>query len=312
MTTPHLSRRQVLLAKIESTYGTDPVPTGAANAILVTNLTAKPLSPTVVKRNLVKGYLGASEQLLADVHSQISFDVEVAGSGTAGTAPAFGPLLRACGLSETIVNGVSVTYKPISASFESLTLYYYADGILHKMLGCRGTVQFDFTVKKIPVMKFTFTALYSAPADATNATPTYTGFKSPKVVSDQNTTGFTFNGYAGHMASLTLDLKNAVMYRTLVGVEYVQITDRDAGGTCEFEMPSIADVDLYTAALTENLSTLGLVHGTVAGNICTIASTQLDLVDPAIKDDNGVMMLTFPYGLVPSTAGNDEFSIAFT
>lgn len=312
MSTPHLTRKQIVTAKIESVYGVDPVPTGSANAILISNLSAKPLAPTMVKRDLIKGYLGASEQLAADVHSQISFDVELAGSGSAGTAPSFGPLLRACGLSETVVASTSVTYQPISAAFESLTIYYFVDGILHKMKGCRGTVQFDWTVKKIPVMKFTFTGLYNAPTDTTNATPTYTGFKVPKVVSDQNTTGFTFNGYNGHMSSLTIDLKNNVMYRTLVGVEYVQITDREAGGTCEFEMPSIADVDLYTATLADALSSLALVHGTVAGNIITLASSGLDLADPTAKDDGGVQMISFPFSLVPTTAGNDEFTIAFT
>lgn len=312
MTTPHLTRKQLVIAKIESVYGTDPTPTGAANAMLVSNLDAKPLAPTMVKRDVIKGHLGSSESLAADVHSEISFEVEIAGSGTAGTAPKFGPLLRACGLSETIVASTSVTYAPISAAFESLTIYYYADGILHKYKGCRGTVSFDFSVKKIPTMKFTFTGLYTPPTDTTNATPDFSGFLTPKIVSDQNTTSFTFNGYSGHMSSLTMDVKNSVMYRTLVGVEYVQITDRQSGGTCEFELPSIADVDLYTATLNDALSTLNLVHGTVAGNITTLASAGLDLSDPSTKDDSGVILMSFPYSLVPTSAGNDEFSLAFT
>ena len=43
---------------------------------------------------------------------EVTFEVEMAGSGTAGTAPAFGPLLKACGNSETIVTDTSVTYAP--------------------------------------------------------------------------------------------------------------------------------------------------------------------------------------------------------
>ena len=311
MTTPHLVKKQLILAKIETSYGVDPTPTGAANAILMQNLSVKPISPTIVKRNVLKGFLGAQPQMLADVHSEISFEVEIAGSGTAGTAPAYGPLLRACALSETISAGSSVTYAPVSSAFESVTIYYFADGVLHKMRGCLGTVQFDFTAKKVPVAKFTMTGLYNTPTDTANPTAVYTGFKIPKVVSNANTTGFNFNGYAGHMMSLTLDLKNSVQYRTLVGVEYVQITDHDCGGACEFEMPSIADANLYDQAISQTVSTLALQHGTTAGNICTISSSKLIIVEPTLKEDNDVLMLSFTYGLVPDAAGNDV-SIIFT
>jgi hypothetical protein len=39
---PLLTRKRLIVAKIESTYGTDPTPTGA-NAILVRNLEITPL-----------------------------------------------------------------------------------------------------------------------------------------------------------------------------------------------------------------------------------------------------------------------------
>ena len=93
---PLLTRKRLIVAKIESTYGTDPTPTGA-NAILVRNLEITPLEAETVNRDLVRPYLGASDQLLAQTRVSMTFEVEMAGSGTAGTAPAYGPLLKACG-----------------------------------------------------------------------------------------------------------------------------------------------------------------------------------------------------------------------
>jgi len=118
---PLLSRKRLILAKTETTYGTDPTPTGATNAILVRNLEITPLQADTVTRDLIRPYLGNSDQLLAQTRVEVTFEVELAGSGAAGTAPAYGAVLKACGLSETVVATTSVTYAPVSSSFSSVT-----------------------------------------------------------------------------------------------------------------------------------------------------------------------------------------------
>ncbi len=95
-------RIQSLLAKVEVTYGTDPTPTGAANAILLKGKpTLTPMEAVNVKREVVRPFFGNAESLPSSIYGKLDFEVEMAGSGTAGIAPAWGPLLRACGLSET-------------------------------------------------------------------------------------------------------------------------------------------------------------------------------------------------------------------
>ncbi|HYD79843.1 MAG TPA: hypothetical protein VEC06_08540 [Paucimonas sp.] len=100
---PLRTRKRSILSKIEAIYGTDPTPTGSANAIRVMNLDINPLKSELVPRESIKPYFGNDEQVLAACYCEVSFEVEVAGSGTAGTAPAVGPLLRACAMSETIL-----------------------------------------------------------------------------------------------------------------------------------------------------------------------------------------------------------------
>ena len=304
-----LSRKRTILAKTEITYGVDPTPTGTANAILVRNLSITPLNSENVSRDLVRPYLGASEQLIASKYVGCEFEVEMAGSGTAGTAPAYGPLLLACGFAETVVAVTSVTYAPVSASFKSATIYYNVDGVLHKITGARGNVELMINASQIPVYKFTFTGLYNAPTDTAAPSVTYTSFQTPLAANSTNTTGFSLFSYSAALESLSLNMGNAVTYRSLVGAEDVLMTDRQVSGSVVFEAPNIAQKDFFSIALASALGALDITHGTTAGNKVQVVSSRVDISNPSYSDSNGIQMLNIPLTLVPSTAGNDEISI---
>lgn len=304
-----LTRKRTILAKAETTYGTDATPTGAANAILVRNLSITPLNAELVSRDLVRPYLGASEQLIASSYVSVEFEVEMAGSGTAGTAPGYDALLKACGMASTVAAGVSVTYAPVSSSFSSVTIYYNVDGVLHKVTGARGNVELDIQVGQIPVFRFSFTGLYNAPTDTAAPAVTYTTFQTPLAANSDNTSAFSFYSYSGALQSLNVNLNNAVTYRSLIGAEDVLMTDRQVGGTAVFEAPTIAQKDFFSLALGTTLGSLDITHGTTAGNRVQITSTRAKVNNPTYQDLNGIHMLQAPFNLVPSTAGNDEFSI---
>ncbi|TIU35994.1 MAG: hypothetical protein E5W28_09325, partial [Mesorhizobium sp.] len=151
---PRFYRKLAVLAKIETVYGTDPTPTGAANAIQMTNATVNPLEGEQVSRDLMLPYLGMQGVILTGTYVKIDGEVEIAGAGAAGDAPAYGPLLRACGLAETITVGTDVQYDPVSSGFEAVTLYFNHDGVNHIALGSRGNVSFSLVPKQIPHYKF--------------------------------------------------------------------------------------------------------------------------------------------------------------
>lgn len=93
-----------LLAKIESTYGQDSSPTGAANAVLLRgNPTLTPLDMTQDARNIILPYFGNQGVMPSAAFGKLDYEIELAGSGTAGVAPAYGPILRACALGETLL-----------------------------------------------------------------------------------------------------------------------------------------------------------------------------------------------------------------
>lgn len=131
---PLNQRKRGILAKIESSYGVDPVPTGGANAILIRNLTVTPQDADLADRNLVRPYFGRSPQLPAAIRAMAEFEVEIAGAGTAGVAPGYGPLLRACGFMET-VNAAAITGSATGGGTNTVTLAAGASSVDDAYLG---------------------------------------------------------------------------------------------------------------------------------------------------------------------------------
>ncbi len=310
---PLLSRKRLILAKSEATYGTDPTPTGASNAILVRNLEITPLQAETVSRDLIRPYLGVSDQLLAQTRVEVTFEVELAGSGAAGTAPAYGPVLKACGLSETVVATTSVTYAPVSSSFSSCTIYFHNDGIRHKVTGCRGTWSLSAEVGAIPFITFTMTGIYNAPSDETLPSPTYANQAAPLIFKNGNTSNFSIFSYSGCLQSLNFDLANETVYRELVGcTKEVLITNRAPNGTVVIEAPTIASKDFFTIANGSSTGSISFQHGATAGNIVTFTTAQSDIGSPTYSDQDGIQMLNLPYLAIPTSTGNDELSLAYT
>ena len=307
-----LTRKRVILIEAESSYGTDPTPT-ATDVVLVRDLSITPQSSDVVNRDVVRPFLGASEQLLANTSVEVSFSVELAGSGTVATPPRYGAALKACGLSETVASGTSVTYAPVSSSFSSITIHYNTDGVRHKVTGARGTVVLNASVGEIPSLDFTFTGIYNAPDDSALPSVTYGNQATPLVFKNGNTTSFQLLSFSAALMSLSMDLGNSTVYRELVGgTKEVIITDRAASGSVSIEAVALSSKDYFAAALTDSsLGNLTITHGTAAGNIVSLSSTKVDIGDVAYGEADGIQMLEIPYTLVPSASGN-ELSLVFT
>lgn len=300
------ARKAILLAKVESTYGTDSVPTGAANAILTSNLSISPIEGGTEQRNLDLPYFGGELAIHVGVHVKCEFDVELASSGTAGTAPAWGPLVISCGTAETVTALTKVEYKPISTDPAGLSMYLHFDGQKHAIVGARGTFTLNFETKKIPHLHFTFTGLWVDPAATSDPTPTLTGFKAPLPVSDTNTPTFSIHSTTPNLTSLQFDCGNTVVHRDVVGSESVIISDRVSKGKCTIEAPALGTKNWFTAAKANSTGTIQLIHGTAAGYIVQLDGPVVQAMNPKYGNQDGVRMLDLDLSFTPS-AGNDEF-----
>ena len=309
---PKKTRLRALLAKDEASYGTDPTASGANNAILCTELSIEPIQSDEVSRDLIRSYLGNYDTLLANTRAQVTITVEMSGSTSKGTAPQIAPLLTSCGLSETTSSGVSVTYAPVSSGFDSCTIVYNADGIQHKLTGCRGTFSLNCEVGSIPTITFVMTGLYNAPTDAAMPTCTFQKQADPLVFKQGNTSNFQFQSYSAALNSFKFDMNNEIVYRELVGgTKEVILNNRAPAGTVQIENISLSTKNYFTAA-TSNLSGNNtFIHGTADGNKVTINMPKANITAPAYSSVDDIDMLDLAYTAVPNT-GNDEVSLVFS
>ncbi|MET4199064.1 hypothetical protein ABIA95_003064 [Bradyrhizobium sp. LA8.1] len=309
---PIFWRQMVLLAKIETGYATDPTLAGTANAILAKNVSIRPMEGSDVSRDLVQPNFGNQPSIPADLHTVIEFDTELAGSGTAGTAPAWGPLLRGCGYAEVLSAGVSATYSPITLSIESLYVKFWMGATLHAIKGARGTAKLTLDAQGIPMIHWAFTGLWVAPSEVAAAVPTLTSFKKPLIVNKANTPTFTVNSVALVMRNFSLDLANQVEPRMLVPSESVLITDHKEQIDFTCEAVPVSTLDVYGLANSQATVAVSLVHGVTAGNIVTIAAPTAEFKRPTgYQQNQGIAEWPLSMLCLPN-AGNDQVSITLT
>lgn len=303
------SDKVAILFKIETVEGTDPVPTGGANAILARNVTFDPNPSTLLARPLVKPTHGQSARPIAGRHATVSFDVELAGSGTVAVAPAWGPVARACGFAETIIPTTGpVEYDPVSSGYESAGIYFNMDGVNHAMLMCRGSAAIVVEPNEVPMLRCTMTGLNVNPAAAALPTSDFAAFQTPLPAGNDNTPTFTLHGYAAILRSLTIDMAQRVVFRDLVNAERVDITGREPTGSLTIEAPPIGTQDFYAVERAETLAALQLVHGTVANNIVTVDAPAVQIHNPRYEEADGIAYMPMDLNVAENT-GDDEVKI---
>jgi len=296
-------KKKIILAKIETTYGTDAVPTGAANAILALNVNITPLEAVTEERELV-GF-GANEKIHVGATVLVEFDVELAGSGVVDTPAAYGPLIRACAMSETVNAATSVAYDQVSANEEAVTAYFHLHGQKHAILGVRGSWGIRVTSPGQAFIHFKLVGLWADPASVVDPTPDYTAFKKPVAVNNANTT-FSLHGYAARLVELTLDQNNETPYRNLVGVEEIAVADRAWSGSVTIEAPALSAKNFFTTVKNDTIAALQLVHGKTAGNIIQIDAARAQLDSPQYGDADGLTTLQMGITLLPSAPFADD------
>ncbi len=157
-----------LLAKEESTYGTDPTPTVVADGVR----SVEPLHGLIQTRHIWENELrddatGSLFNSLAGAAkagrvATITLPWRVRGVGSAyadtrAGKPEAGPLITSCGTAETVdTTGGSekVEYTPSSAAHTSCTIWAYSASKLYKVSGCRGTFTWPLDVGQPNIWRF--------------------------------------------------------------------------------------------------------------------------------------------------------------
>jgi hypothetical protein len=311
-------RNRSVLAALESTNGTLATMV-AADAILLKDVQVT-LPSDGDPRNLIRGFMGGSEELDGSRRMELTFTVECASSGTLGTAPWWGKLLRACGFAEVVTASTRVDYTPLSTAFESLSFSFANDGVKYTGRFGRGSAKFNFTPYKAPTIEFKFWAIDATGTAAANPAPTYSTMIRPQVVSDGNLTslkqggsyaaGVVTGGTALAWDAFSVDLNNSLEHVLLVGgAEAIDISDRSIKGATSVFLDAANEVTWRSDRLANTLNSFSLQHGATGTNKIILhgPSVQKTNVQPAAGASR--LMTTADLMFLPTGTGNNDLTL---
>lgn len=330
------TKKGLLLAKLETTYGVDAAPVATANVIAVRRgeVTYNPEFDDE-DRDILDG--GISRVVGDNVLPRVSlaFTTEIRGNRTNGAAPDISAgsasyaleidaLLQACDLNPTYTAESSggardgyVSYKPTVPTDEgkSVTLWFYTEKKIHKIVGAKGSVSANLKAGRYGVLNWNFQGLYVAPVDGSiPGTITWLDTKPPLFVNS----GTTLDAWSGAVFDeLTFDLGNDIQRRddaqATSGVRGFMIADRNSRGTMNPESVAEATHPVWADLAAGKLKTLIGKIGSQSGNrldaTLTLKQTKVAYED---KSGNRIAKLDFSVrrsGL--STALGNELLLKF-
>lgn len=324
------TKKGLLLAKIESTYGTDPTPTASSNTIATL---AGEVNWTPNFERLSRMMLDGSVSKVTGYNAQpsvgLNFTVELRGnytdgstdsditSGASAQAVEIDCLLKACDLTPTYTaetsNGARdgyVTYKPTVPDNEgsSVTFYFYTAGKLHKVTGAKGSVRGVFEAGKIARLEFTFQGLWTTPTDASiPGSITWLATKPPLFRSATATVG----SWSPVFRSLTFDLQNNIVRRDdanhATGVRGFVITDRNPRVTIDPETVLEATHPIFGDLYASTSRTISALLGSTGGNKVQLTCVG-ESVSAAYGDANQVRTNQIEYELCRAALGDTPYS----
>lgn len=305
-----LVRREAILFELESTYR-DSTTADASDAVFVFDANWSNEAKTL-QRQGPSDTLASFQTVYGGRTATVSFKVELKGSGAAGTAPEFSKLLQACGMSETVSAGVSVTYAPDTTAIPSGVLYYYQDGKLKIMRGVRGNAKFVLQAREYGMIEFTMTGHPIAETDTAIVNPTYSAIIPPQVVGGAVAIGGTSIEVTKVEIDLTNEIAKPMSINEANGVGEIRIASRDVSGSIDPESELVATI-AFESDWTSNAArsfTTGAI-GATAGNIYTITGSKLYYKDIQEGEREGIRTQEIQVGFA-ETSGDDEISLVFT
>jgi len=312
------TRNTVIQAQITAT---PVIPTFVAtDAILMTEMPDHEITREYVDRALLRGYMGGSDQLVKARNADFRYKCEFWGSGDADTPPAWGRLLRMCGMAETIVGTSHVAYAPVSTGQEMGAIRFVQDGIAYASKGGRGSVKFNLVSGDRPTMEFNMMGFDTGAATGSVGAYAYADWIRPDLIIDSTAgdirLGSTYNAGTGAISGgtplvsrgLEIDLGNKLSYIQLLGGDAIDIVDREVTGKMTVALSAAEEVTWRSDMNANATTSLSFTYGTVAGQRITVFAPKVQRIAPKRVDYEGRVLFETELRFLPSV-GNDELLI---
>lgn len=309
------TKNLALMVALEAAYGTEQTTFAASDAVLLAGEPDIQFEWVNIDRNLSLPYFGVSEQLPATGLVKMKFKTEIVASGTAGTPPAIGKLLNACGFAETIFALNRVEYTLLSQNISSVTCRFFNDGVRYVSKGGRGKVKLDLSAYKIPTAEFEFWSMARIETVTNLPAVDYTSFKLPEVVTDAASGDIRFGttlaaggitgGTAYKSKGITIDVANKLNHYKNLGGEDIGISDRAVKGQIITALSEVNEVQWYADIRAITTSTLSFLHGSVAGKKILCHGRNVQRYNLSRFNDEGRLMFQSDLGFLPVGADNE-------
>lgn len=301
-------RRKALLGKLETVYGTDPVPTAMLNGILAMNLEIT-LSGEKLEREIDRAFFTANPFVLVGKKAEIKFDFEPMGADPGGVVAPCNAVMEMCAHAVTldaVGPPLRATYNPISDAIKSGTLYVYIGTNLMKISGCRGTIDWTVEIKKFIKGSCTLTGFFDVPENAALAMPDLSNWQQPAAI-ETETWLVSVDGTPINTNSITLSMNQDTPMIEGSEEREVVVTDRQANGVLKVYDPTVAVFDFFD--LAQSHARVPIIcevdGGTSKLSRFTVALAQFEM--PKFVEIEGVRGLEIPYNAIASDAGSDEY-----
>lgn len=309
-----LKKKSVLLVKAETTYGTDPTPSPTVDALLVQDAAIKEMFG-VEERGTQWKFLDSPPSILGEQYVELSFKIDCIGSGTAGTPPRFGAILKAAKMTYANTPATSDSYTLGATTQGSVTCYLYMDGRQHTITGAIvKSLKMTWAAGKTLVADVTLVGLYTAATTASlPATVTYEStVNAPPMC---KSSAFSYNSKTTLITNtVELDLGIVTAKRSSLsaatGVYGFEVT----GFAPKLSIDPEAQIETSYAFRTDQLATqraISVAATRAAGNIYTLSVPKFNITKIDYADRDGILVEKLE-GECAANAGNDAVVITVT
>lgn len=309
-----LERNQLFLYKIETTSGTDAVPTPELNAVECGSIEWT-IDPESLQRVELNRYLDDPEVRLGRKLVNFVVKVSMRGSGTAGTPARYAALYKSCGMKETVTADTSVVYSVSSAEADHLTgtAYIYDADRLVKIVGCLGNVSVSETAGNEGLITFNMQGKFASQADATMPNTYVFDTTLAPIVQSANVTFGAWSGAVVRSLGYASGNKVAVRkdFNASDGVLGMFIGGRNVTFSASIEAPKEATKPILANMLNEVKEKISSTVGATAGNIIKIEAIKAKTNTVGVQRDNGLNLLALS-GQCLKDAGDDNLVITYT
>jgi hypothetical protein len=318
----------LLLAKIETTEGTDASPAAATDAIQLIDW-FDPSGDMTMQKQRDSAIVGASFQGLPPLKGTGfigSWSKTLYFRGprnglliSSSNLPDWDPYAQSAGLSATIVatgGSESVTYKPVSTSLKSITEKFYVDGKLRTMLAAKSDINWSIDAGGCLEMTVATTGLYQQDSDVTLPSGAVFGTTDPPI--NDTTLAFTINGFStGVFRKFTWGTGNKIesgrgsLNAATGGIAAPKIRNRTIPFTVTLEEELVATADFEGWRKSNTPLVIGWsLGGSVQYNRGLFAAPNARIEKVQVANDNGTQVITASGHLWDSVpAANDGFSL---